>query len=221
VLARRYGLPAERTIRVVHPRSQEPEPRRRETDPSGVVDLGFFGTVRPHKGIRAIAAVIEADPDFRLHLFAGYDPAGLESVKRQIVEHPADGSRAQEAASVDAVLLPQKRTPASEIQTPSKLIDAMRFGVPAFVTPTEAIREVGGDTLHYLHAWDDPVAVGKTIRRLLAEDGSSGTRAKERFDSELSIEAMAPRMAEFLEALEPQIEAPPRRRLAASASASR
>jgi hypothetical protein len=219
-LARHYGLPSARTFRMIHPRPIAPEPRARKTDPNGVVDLGFFGTVRPHKGIRSIAALIGSDPDFRLHLFAGYDPTGLESIKEQIVEHPRDGSRAQESGSVDAILLPQQRSPAAEVQVPTKLIDAMRFGVPAFVTPTEAIREVGGDTVHYLDNWDDPIASGRAVRRLLAEDGSSGERARKLFESELSIEAMAPGLSEFLGALDGQREEPSRR-LAASASASR
>jgi hypothetical protein len=79
---------------------------------------------------------------------------------------------------------------------------------------------VGGDTLHYLDNWDDPAASGKAVRRLLAEDGSCGDRARKLFESELSIEAMAPGLREFLKALDGQSEEPSRR-LAASASASR
>lgn len=219
-LARRCGLPESKTFRVIHPRSRVAEPRSRNPDPKGLVHLGFFGNVRPHKGIREIAALLEANPDFRLHLFSGYDRTGLGSIREQIVEHPADGSRVEEAASVDAVLLPQERTSAGMVQVPTKLIDAMRFGVPAFVTPTEAIREVGGDTLHYLDNWDDPVASGRTLRRLLVEDESRGDRARELFESELSTEAMAPELRKFLKALDGQREVPARR-LAASARASR
>jgi hypothetical protein len=82
------------------------------------------------------------------------------------------------------------------------------------------LRHPGGDTLHYLDSWDDPVASGRTVRRLLAEDRSSGERARRLFESELSIEAMAPALRKFLSALDGQ-SGELSRRLAASVSASR
>ncbi len=197
-VADRCDLPRSETLRLVHSRSIAAQPRQREPDPSGSVHLGFFGTVRPHKGIRSIAALIQSDPDLRLHLFAGYDPTGLEAVRAQIVEHPIDEPQAQQFDSVDLVLLPQKRGPAGDVQLPAKLLDAIRFGVPVLATPTSAITEVAGDTLVYVEDWDDTEHVRRQLRESLAAGSIPGAEARDRFERELSIEAQVPELRAFL-----------------------
>lgn len=196
-VAERCGLPPDRALRIIHPRAVAAEPRVRTSDPE-CLHLGFFGTVRPHKGSRAIAALIGSDPGLRLHLYSGYDPTGFESVLPQIVEHPVDEPQARQFAQVDAVLLPQQRSPAGEVQLPAKLLDAMRFGVPVLATPTAAIREVAGDTIGYLDSWDDPVIARQAVEQLAAA-GPAATEARARFESELSLEAMLPAVAQMLE----------------------
>jgi glycosyltransferase involved in cell wall biosynthesis len=149
--------------------------------------------------MRTIAALVESDPDLRLHLFAGYDPAGMESIQSQIVEHPIDEPQVRQFESVDMVLLPQERTPAGEVQLPAKLLDAMRFGVPILASPTKAITEVAGDTLTYIDDWDDVSGVRRRFREILDDAPSFGAKARQRFEERLSSEAQLPTVRAFLE----------------------
>lgn len=206
-------VPASETLRVIHPRTTAPDSRRRAAGTGEEIHLGFFGTVRPHKGSNVMASLLDADPEFHLHLFAGFDPAGFERVRGRIVEHPPDEPQVNQFEGVDAILLPQGRSPAGEVQLPAKLIDAMKFGAPVFSTPTAAITEVAGDTLHYIEDWEVPEQAAATIREVLSGGGEPGLGARQLFEKELSIEAMVPAVREFL--------ADQRRRSAARASASK
>jgi glycosyltransferase involved in cell wall biosynthesis len=198
-VAERCGLPEAETLRLVHSRSIPPRASERSPDPSGSIHLGFFGTVRPHKGIRSIAELVESDPDVRLHLFAGYDPTGQESIRPQVIEHPIDEPQNRQFESVDVVLLPQERSSAGEVQLPAKLLDAMRFGVPILATPTEAITEVAGETLIYVEDWDDAAGVRAKLSESLDRGSSYGAEARRLFEDELSIEAQLPAVRSFLE----------------------
>lgn len=197
-VAGRCGLPEAKTLRLVHSRSIAPQRRDRWPDPAGKTHLGFFGTVRQHKGVRSIVALVRSDPDLRLHLFAGYESAGLEAIQAQIIEHPIEERQHRLFESVDAVLLPQKRSPAGEVQLPAKLLDAMRFGVPILATPTAAITEVGGETLTYVEDWDNLDRVRRKVSESQSRGPSSGAEARRRFEDELSIEAQLPAVRDFL-----------------------
>jgi hypothetical protein len=118
-------------------------------------------------------------------------------VREQIVEHPVTEPQSRQFDAVDAVLLPQERGPAGEVQLPAKLLDAMRHGVPVLATPTTAIQEVAGTTIAYLDSWEDPTLARRAIEELAAA-GPAATAARTRFETELSIEAMLPAVSRIL-----------------------
>jgi glycosyltransferase involved in cell wall biosynthesis len=198
-VARCCEIPQKQVLRIVHPRNVVPEARSRSRDPAGLIHVGFYGTVRPHKGIRSIVQLLRAHRNLRLHLFVGYDATGLEEVQKQILEHPIDEPWSKQFESVDAILLPQGSTPAADAQLPAKLVDAMRFGVPILASRTEAIFEIAGESLSYIHDWRDTNSILSQLTDALEGRGADGSEARRIFEAKYSAEAMLPELRIWLE----------------------
>ena len=119
-----------------------------------------------------LVGLLERDSRIRLHLFAGSAGAYGAGFGGQVVEHPADEPWPDLFDSIDLVVLPQARTSGGEVQSPAKLLDAMRFGVPIVTSPTEAIVEAAAETVVYVESWSDLSEVAAAINRRAATEMS-------------------------------------------------
>ena len=188
-------------VRIPHPRSIARTSRLRLPYPNGEKHVGFFGTIRSHKGVGSIEELLKADPSVVLHIFAGSDTGSLEVFNDRIIEHPGDEPWETLFDGVDLVMLPQDRSKGGDVQLPAKLIDAMRFGVPVMASPTRAIREIAGDTVLYVEDWTDLDEVWRGLESCLRHGEYLGEAARHRFENEFSLEANASSFRDFLVSL--------------------
>ncbi len=195
------GLNRAGESRVPHPRAIARTSRLRPPYEDGEKHVGFFGTVRSHKGVASIGRLLEADRSVILHIFAGSDGGSLGVFRDQIVEHRGDEPWESLFDSVDLVMLPQHHSKGGDVQLPAKLLDAMRFGVPVLASPTRAIREIAGDTVLYVEDWADLGQVRGALESCLRQGGRLGAAARNRFENELSLEASADEFRGFLETM--------------------
>lgn len=193
-LAIDYGGPM---LRLVHPRRLAVG--LHATQPSGArVNIGFLGTVREHKGIAGLQALLAADDRYRLHVFRGALAQRLtRRISGQLVEHDPGAPMEQVYGEIDLVVLPQDRSPGARAQLPAKLLDAMRFAKPVIASPSAAIVEAAGDTVLYVSDWSTPSEAQQRIEQALAGGAAIGERARERFERRLALETQRDALAEF------------------------
>lgn len=190
-------------LRVPHPRRQAGSRLSPPRTPSEHIHLGFLGTVRRHKGLGDIEALVLNDARYVLHVFRGALPSqARERLSARLVEHEVDAPMADLYGEIDVVVLPQDRSPGAQVQLPAKLLDAMRFGKPILASPTAAIVEVGADTVLYVEDWGSLTEVQSKV--LQAHDGGSalGQAALRRFERRLAFEAQVEGLREFVRAVE-------------------
>ncbi|HEY5286928.1 MAG TPA: hypothetical protein VIJ50_07470, partial [Solirubrobacteraceae bacterium] len=98
-------------LRVPHPRRMASASSRPRT-PSERIHLGFLGTVRRHKGLADIEAlVLGEDSRYVLHVFDGALPdSARERLSAHLVEHEADAPMEELYSEIDVVVLPQDRS---------------------------------------------------------------------------------------------------------------
>jgi glycosyltransferase involved in cell wall biosynthesis len=185
------------------PRLRIPHPRHRESDRplpargTGTTHVGCFGTLREHKGVDALDALIADEPAITLHVFESAPESLLRHGPGRVVTHRGTTPLAELYAEVDVSLLPQGTSRGARLQLPAKLLDSMRFGLPVLATPTEAIEEIAADTYYRVDDWQDTEALRGAIERCAEPGGELGRAAKQRFDDHFSIEAQAPAFAAF------------------------
>jgi Glycosyl transferases group 1 len=198
------------TLCVPHPRRQATSSSASKRKPSEYIHLGFLGTVRRHKGLGDIEALVLADSRYVLHVFRGALPSqARERLSARLVEHEVDASMADLYGEIDVVVLPQDRSPGAQVQLPAKLLDAMRFGKPIVASSTAAILEAAADTVLYVDDWGSLNEVRSKV--LQAHHGGStlGQAALRRFEGRLAFEAQVGGLREFVRVIEPPRE--PRR----------
>lgn len=200
-VSEQIGLNEADGIRVPHPRLIAPASRLRLPYTDGEKHVGFFGTIRSHKGVGSIERLLRADPSVVLHIFAGSGGRLLKVSSERIVEHPGDEPWETLFDSVDLVMLPQDRSKGGDVQLPAKLIDAMRFGVPVLASPTPAIREIAADAVLYVEDWSELDEVTRVLEACLQQGESLGSAARSRFENKLSLEVTAGVFRDFLDGL--------------------
>jgi hypothetical protein len=188
------------TLRVPHPRH-----RTTESFPSHPSDdhinLGFLGTLREHKGLRAMEQLMAERPQYRLHVFRGAIPgkSGL-AMTPQVIEHDADAPMDHVYSQIDVVILPQDDSVGARVQLPAKLLDAMRFGKPIVASWSPAIFEAAGDTITYVTDWELGAEIHPKIAAAASHEPEQATKARSRFADELSLEAQIQPLRDFMEA---------------------
>lgn len=206
------------TLRVPHPRRQvSPQTPRsyasrsrppRRTAPSEQIHLGFLGTVRRHKGLGDIEALVLDDSRYVLHVFRGALPNPVrERLSARLVEHEVDAPMEDLYAEIDVVVLPQDRSPGAQAQLPAKLLDAMRFGKPILASPTAAILEAAADTVLYVGDWGSLDEVRSRVLQAHAGGSALGQAALARFEQQLAFEPQVGALREFIRAIEAPREA--------------
>lgn len=205
------------TLRVPHPRRRVPSiasrsqtPRsqvsrlqashvRRSHTTSKLIHLGFLGTVRRHKGLGDIEALLVEDSRYVLHVFRGALPSpAKERLSGCVVEHEVDTPMEDLYGEIDVVVLPQDRSPGAQAQLPAKLLDAMRFGKPIVASPTAAIVEAAADTVLYVGDWGSLDEVRFKVLQAHADGSTLGQAALRRFDQQLACEVQVEGLREFV-----------------------
>jgi glycosyltransferase involved in cell wall biosynthesis len=196
-LARELALPASRPrLRVPHPRPSGQGPARAAPQ-GGPVHAGCLGTLREHKGLSVLSRLLAREESLVLHVFDP-PPGELRRHRDRVVAHPAGTPLADLYSQLHVSLLPQGVSEGARLQVPAKLLDSMRFGVPAMATPTTAIDEIAGDAYWPVRDWRDPAHVAELIGRCAADPAGLGARGRARFERELSLEAQVGRFAGFV-----------------------
>lgn len=154
----------------VLPHARAPRPFRAPA-PAQRLRIGFFGTLRRYKGVDTLIRLLRARPDIELHLLGDDVPRelALPDLDDRVVVHPHRGPQTLEEAYGEADLIVLPQDPAARqtlLQLPAKLVDAMMFGRPVIATDTPPIREIGGDGVLRVAAWNDLDAVLAQIDRL-------------------------------------------------------
>ena len=192
------------TLRVPHPRRQVPSHvpgsrAPRSHVPSEQIHLGFLGTVRRHKGLGDIEALVLDDSRHVLHVFRGALPNPTrERLKARLVEHEVDAPMEDLYAEIDVVVLPQDRSPGAQAQLPAKLLDAMRFGKPIVASPTAAIVEAAADTVLYVGDWSSLDEVRSKVLQAHAGGSTLGQTTQARFEQQLAFEVQVGALREFV-----------------------
>jgi hypothetical protein len=172
--------------RLPHPRLELPaatSPERR-----GSPDLGFFGTLRPHKGLDVLTDLLVADPEWTLHVYAGQTLSDRLTSRfpDRVVRHDPRTPIGQLYSQVDASILPQSDDLAgARYQLPAKLVDSLQYATPVLGQPTPAICEIAGESLiacttvedysHAMHVTLDDARWRIAARRAYEENCSIAT----------------------------------------------
>ncbi len=191
------------TLRVPHPRRQAASSSTSPHAASEHIHLGFLGTVRRHKGLGDIEALVLEDSRYVLHVFRGALPSqAREHLSARLIEHEVDAPMEDLYREIDVVVLPQDRSPGAQAQLPAKLLDAMRFGKPIVASPTAAIVEAAAETALYVADWGSLEEVRSKISQAHADGAALGQAALARFERQLALEAQIEGLREFIRAIE-------------------
>jgi glycosyltransferase involved in cell wall biosynthesis len=173
--------------------------------------VGFIGIPREHKGVHDLVEAAESAgiPNLRVLVVP---PAGMEgdelctelarvsSHVRVLYGQPSE--RVPELlAACDAVVIPQRSTPAAEGQLPAKLLEAMAMGLAIVGTRVADIpSHLEGCGL--VVAPSAPVEIADALRRLAGDAdlrARLGRNARERYERSLSSAALAPSFTRIVE----------------------
>ncbi|MBW4659021.1 MAG: glycosyltransferase family 4 protein [Drouetiella hepatica Uher 2000/2452] len=169
---------------------------------SGYRVLMFPGAPRPYKGVEDVLMALERlnQPDLRLVIVGGspyddYDQQLERQWGRWLIRLPKMPYTLMPdvIAAADAIVIPQRDTPAAQAQFPLKLTDGMAMAKPILATRVGDIPEILGDT-GYLVEPDSPQSLAVGIQALFADletAKAQGLRARRKCLTDYSIEAMA------------------------------
>ncbi|WP_179275412.1 glycosyltransferase [Rhodococcoides fascians] len=115
----------------------------------GLVRIGTFGTIRGHKGARRLSELMEFSDTLELHTFKNSGVSLSAAASERHIEHEPGTPLSEVYSAVDVAYIPMSTNSGADVQLPAKLIDAMAIGVPIVTSPTSAIVEVAGDSVHY------------------------------------------------------------------------
>jgi hypothetical protein len=193
-LARRMSLPDDVPVqRVVHARERVGRGRVR----ASVRRIGFLGTIRPHKGIERVTALVASDPRLVGVTFAQAEWSVPSHLSDRWVELEPSLPLADAYDSIDVSVVPSDAdSDAARVQLPAKAIDAVAAGVQLLATPTPALDEVLGDAYLAVSDWR-PATVAALVGDA-AGLSAAAHRAELRFAEALSVKANASRLLDLL-----------------------
>lgn len=208
VLAREYGglvVPhVRRGVETVNPASRDRSLARLALGlDTGAKYVLFVGTPRPHKGLDLLNGAARYLPDARIVIVGATRGSVNWAPNVSIVPPVRYEHGLQWLASADVVVVPQRSGRIGRLQTPAKLSDALSVGRAIVASDLPPIREVVGDAA-VLVPPDNAAAVATAIDDLLHNIEvrvDLEARARARFLSEYSTEALAPVAQELLRRL--------------------
>lgn len=164
--------------------------------------LMFPGAPRPYKGVEDVLMAIEQlnQPDLRLVIVGGspyddYDGQLMAKWGKWMIKLPKipHTQMPEVIAAADAIVVPQRDTPAAQAQFPLKLTDGMAMAKPILSTRVGDIPTILGDT-GYLVDPDSPEQLAAQIAWIFAHPAAAaaqGERARRRCVEHCSIDTMA------------------------------
>ena len=192
--------PPEPQLWIPHPRRHRTAAAVRSYD--GSTNIGFFGTVRSHKGFDSLTSLVRSQAGYRLHVFAQSIAESVSgSLGDRLVEHSALAPLDVVYGEVDVVAIPQSDARGADVQLPAKLLDAMSFGMPIVTSRTPSIMEAAADAVVYVDDWQDVGAARDGIESAVRSGPFLRAAAQKRFDEALSLESVVPRARTFFDRL--------------------
>jgi glycosyltransferase involved in cell wall biosynthesis len=174
--------------------------------------LMFPGAPRPYKGVEDVLEALDLlnQPDLRLVIVGGspyddYDQQLIAKWGRWIIKLPKTPYDQMPAviAAADAIVVPQRDTPAAQAQFPLKLTDGMAMAKPILSTRVGDIPEILGDT-GYLVNGGAPQELATAICEIFADREKAiaqGKKARLRCVEHYSIDAMSQQLSAIISGL--------------------
>jgi glycosyltransferase involved in cell wall biosynthesis len=174
--------------------------------------LMFPGAPRPYKGVEDVLEALDLlnQADLRLVIVGGspyddYDQQLMARWGRWIIKLPKTPYDQMPAviAAADAIVVPQRDTPAAQAQFPLKLTDGMAMAKPILSTRVGDIPEILGDT-GYLVNGGAPQELAEAIAEIFADRERAidlGKKARLRCIEHYSIDAMSQQLSGILSPL--------------------
>ena len=161
----------------------------------------FLGRPQPHKGLEEILKAVKQSrhPEVRLVIVGGWTPyvETLVRMDRVIFFGPQPFEKGPIFLSMaDVVMVPQRDSPISRGQMPTKVPEAMAMGVPVIVTDVADLAEQVRDGGIVVPP-NDIVALTNALDRLLSDDDLAkemGKTARRRCIDLYSLEAVRPKL---------------------------
>jgi glycosyltransferase involved in cell wall biosynthesis len=214
-LQQRFGgssVPNGKDIALFDPAHYDAAALKQQYGLAGYRVLMFPGAPRPYKGVEDILEAIAQlnQPDLRLVIVGGspyddYDQQLTQQWGDWLIQLPTLPHTQMPAAiaAADAIVVPQRDTPAAQAQFPLKLTDGMAMAKPVLATRVGDIPTILGDT-GYLVDPSSPAQLAAGIQQIFADPeaaAAKGMQARSRCVEQYSIEAMAIQLAIVLQRL--------------------
>jgi glycosyltransferase involved in cell wall biosynthesis len=214
-LKQRFGgewVPNGKDISLFNPTAHDAQMLKAHYGLMGYRVLMFPGAPRPYKGVEDVLMALEQlnQPDLRLVIVGGspyddYDQQLMAQWGRWIIKLPKIPYAEMPAviAAADAIVVPQRDTPAAQAQFPLKLTDGMAMAKPVLATRVGDIPAILGDT-GYLVDPGSPAQLAVGIQTIFSDPENAfaqGQRAREKCVADYSIDAMADRLIHVIQPL--------------------
>ncbi|MGE5620251.1 MAG: glycosyltransferase family 4 protein [Sphingomonadaceae bacterium] len=166
----------------------------------------FMGRPLPHKGLDEIVRAVgmSRHPEVRLVVVGGWTPyvERLREMERVVFLGPQPFEKCPAfLAMADAVMLPQRASPISLGQMPTKLPEAMAMGVPVITTAISDIAEQVGDCGIVVQP-GDVGSLARALDRVLGDEDLArkmGVAARQRIERLYSTKAVRPALERVFE----------------------
>jgi glycosyltransferase involved in cell wall biosynthesis len=178
----------------------------------GQIVTGFIGSPAPNKGIKESLEAIDKSEYSNNISYVITDSGSNPYIADLDKEYDVDivridpfsfGSLPEVISMFDFLILHQNAQPTSRGQVPAKLTDSLAMGIPTITTNIYGIDKVVGKGALLVDV-QDISQISEHINNILEDEAYSkelSNRARYRFTSALSLEAVSVKMREMLESL--------------------
>jgi glycosyltransferase involved in cell wall biosynthesis len=186
-------VPHARDTERVRPMPEQRAAARAELGLGDAPTIMFYGTARPFKGLEdAAAAVRLMRHRATFVVVGGGDTPPIDGVTFRPAYTLAQTGFVLAAA--DVVVVPQRLTPATVVQLPAKLLDAMAAARPVVATDVADNAAILADGRGIVVPPSDPAALAKAFDGILDDPSAAaamGARARAWCEAHASINALA------------------------------
>lgn len=184
-----------KTARIPHTRrSNQPHGAIFNRNLGDIIKVGFFGTVRPHKGLETLVR-IASHPGFQVQVFEGQVPNVHDnpSIKEISANSPLSGLY----LDVDILVIPSDADSQATLnQLPAKMVDAIAVGCPIAATRTPPITEYLQDDYIQVQDWSNV----DSLRRSMSPESlaSLSSRSRGIYETDFSPQSTGNALSELI-----------------------